>query len=388
MGLGGFHMHVRTGLQNDYLSDEYMELVKVCVQKAKDENMLAWLYDEDRWPSGSAGGLVTKNVRFRARQLVFTPFYEGNEPGNLLACYDVTLDTEGFLSSYRRIEKDAAATGDKWYAFLRIRRPDSWYNNQTYVDTLNKKAIERFIEVTHERYKAAVADEFDKTVPAIFTDEPQFSGKRVLNNSFDKMEILLPWTDQVPAMYEALYGSDIFSTLPELFWDQPDGKISVARYHYHDMISELFARAFADTVGQWYEENNIALTGHMMEEPTLQSQTAALGEAMCSYRAFQLPGIDMLFNNHEFTTAKQAQSASHQFGREGVLSELYGVTGWDCDFRTYKYQGDWQAALGVTVRVPHLSWYSKRPQPDHPRHLLFAQFKLFSVGNDQSAWGV
>ena len=33
----------------------------------------------------------------------------------------------------------------------------------------------------------------------------------------------------------------------------------------------------------------------MMEEPTLESQTAALGEAMRSYRGFDLPGIDMLF---------------------------------------------------------------------------------------------
>ena len=30
----------------------------------------------------------------------------------------------------------------------------------------------------------------------------------------------------------------------------------------------------------------------MMEEPTLQSQTAALGEAMRSYRSFHIPGID------------------------------------------------------------------------------------------------
>jgi len=66
----------------------------------------------------------------------------------------------------------------------------------------------------------------------------------------------------------------------------------------------------------------------------------------------------MLCDNREFTTAKQTQSASRQYGREGVLSELYGVTNWDFDFRGHKLQGDWQAALGVTVRVPHLSWIS------------------------------
>ena len=35
MGLGGFHLHVRTGLENEYLSEEYMELIKASVDKAK-----------------------------------------------------------------------------------------------------------------------------------------------------------------------------------------------------------------------------------------------------------------------------------------------------------------------------------------------------------------
>ena len=45
------------------------------------------------------------------------------------------------------------------------------------------------------------------------------------------------------------------------------------------------------------------MTGHMMEEPTLLSQTSALGEAMRSYRKFGLPGIDMLCNHIERSTA-------------------------------------------------------------------------------------
>ena len=48
MGFGGFHMHVRTGLATKYLSDEHMNVVSSCVEKAKKENMLAYLYDEDR----------------------------------------------------------------------------------------------------------------------------------------------------------------------------------------------------------------------------------------------------------------------------------------------------------------------------------------------------
>ena len=61
MGLGGFHMHVRCGLNTPYLCDEFMSLIKSCTDKAKKEEMLAWLYDEDRWPSGAGGGFVTAN---------------------------------------------------------------------------------------------------------------------------------------------------------------------------------------------------------------------------------------------------------------------------------------------------------------------------------------
>ena len=43
MGLGGFHLHVRTGLENEYLSEEYMDLIKASGDKAKNEKMLAWL---------------------------------------------------------------------------------------------------------------------------------------------------------------------------------------------------------------------------------------------------------------------------------------------------------------------------------------------------------
>lgn len=374
IGFGGFHMHVRTGLDTQYLSDEYMDIVSSCVDKAKSNDMLAYLYDEDRWPSGFAGGFVTKDEQFRARCLLFTPFSneecgagadindsraEGGRTGNgkLIACYDVVLDSDGYLQSYKRINEDDSVNGVKWYAYIEIHTPSAWFNNQTYVDTLNKKAIEKFIEITHEAYKKHLSSEFSKTIPSIFTDEPQFTRKNTLNNSTDKSDVVIPWTDDIPETYKAAYGDDILDSLPELFWEKR-GKISTVRYHYHDHISERFASAFADTCGAWCRANNIALTGHMMEEPTLKSQTAALGDCMRSYRGFDIPGIDMLCHNYELTTAKQAQSAVHQYGREAMLSELYGVTGWDYDFRHHKLHGDWQAALGVSVRVPHLAWTS------------------------------
>ena len=62
MGMGGFHVHVRVGLKNRYLGDKFMELVRYCDRKAKEAGLLCWLYDEDRYASGIAGGEVTKTI--------------------------------------------------------------------------------------------------------------------------------------------------------------------------------------------------------------------------------------------------------------------------------------------------------------------------------------
>ena len=66
MGFGGFFMHSRTGLETEYLGDEWFSLINACADYGKRKEMETWLYDEDRWPSGSAGGIVTEEPRYRA----------------------------------------------------------------------------------------------------------------------------------------------------------------------------------------------------------------------------------------------------------------------------------------------------------------------------------
>ena len=142
-----------------------------------------------------------------------------------------------------------------------------------------------------------------------------------------------------------------------MIWELPQG-ISLTRYRFHDHTAERFVSSFCDQIGAWCRNHGILMTGHMMDEGTLESQTRSVGEAMRAYRAFTLPGVDQLCDGREFITVKQAASAAHQQGCPGVTSELYGVTNWDFDFKGHKLQGDWQAALGVTVRVHHLYWCS------------------------------
>ena len=381
MGFGGFHMHSRAGMATTYLSEEFMNLVKACRDKAEKEQMLAWLYDEDRWPSGAAGGYVTKNKAFRQKILVFSEnpveFYPKEEAvanglPYLLAVFDATLEN-GRLKAYRQIGENESAVGVKRYAYVIAAGNSGWYNGQAYVDTMSNEAMQKFIDITYESYKDAVGESFGDVVPAIFTDEPQVMRKCSLPYAEGHHDGLMPWTTDFNETYKEKYGEDLISKIPEIFWDLSDGRVSVARYHYHDHVCDRFTNAFAKQCGTWCHEHGIALTGHMMEEPTLESQTHSLSEAMRAYEWFEIPGIDLLCNSLEITTAKQCQSAVHQYGKQAMLSELYGVTNWDFDFRGHKYQGDWQAALGVTVRVPHLSWVSMKgsAKRDYPASINY-----------------
>lgn len=382
MGMGGAFFHCRTGMDLPYLKEEFMNMMRYAHEKAKEKGLITGLYDEDRWPSGFGGGYVTRQEKYRSRYLVFSPtelplteevvcteYKSSAEPvpsgkRRFLASYRVRL-LNGFLAWYER-ETDPCGDEtaqeekecDRWFAYLEISGDHPWFNNQAYVDTLNPEAVAEFIRITYDAYEREFGAEFGKEIPFIFTDEPQFSFKRQLGYAGEKRRVTIPYTDDFEESFLAAWGESFLDHLPEIFWELPEGRVSVYRYRYHDHVCERFTRAYADQIGAWCREHHIGLTGHMMREPFLEGQTMALGEAMRAYRSFDVPGIDMLCDRRELTTAKQAQSAVHQYGRAGMMSELYGVTGWDFDFRGHKLAGDWQAALGVTLRVHHLTWTS------------------------------
>ncbi len=379
MGMGGFHMHTRSGMSVPYLSDAFMARIRACVDEAKKQGMLAWLYDEDRWPSGFAGGYVTEKEENRQRFLLLTPKKPEPGTGRLLARYEVRLDACGSLESYRRLreaEKKEDNTGILWYAVEKQTNPSPWFHFRGYVDTMNPAAIRDFIRLTHERYLETLGGDLGTVCPAIFTDEPQMPRKVTLSRSADLQDVLLDWTGDLEDSYRAAFGESLLDRLPEVVWELPEG-ISPVRYRYFDHSTERFVSAFCDQIGAWCRSHGLLMTGHMMDEQTLESQSRSVGEVMRAYRAFTLPGVDQLCDGREFVTVKQAASAAHQQGCPGVTSELYGVTNWDFDFKGHKLQGDWQAALGVTVRVPHLYWCSMHGEAkrDYPA----------SIGH-QSAW--
>lgn len=368
MGFGGYHIHSRTGMAEEYLGERFMNFVKYSLNQGIENDMLTYLYDEDRYSSGFAGGYVTKHPKFRAKTLNFTvkekesclDKNEAKETGKpyLLAVYDVVLNEKGEIEKLSRIKKDSAAEGTKWYAYIVTSKPSPWFNNYTMGDLLDRDTTDEFIKITYGAYKEAVGDEFGKNIPSMFTDEPHAAERRPFGFANSKEDNHIAWTYGLEDMFKERYGYDILDRLPEVLWNLKDNAPSKTRYHYHDFVCELIVTDYLGRCQKACHDNNLMFTGHVMAEEMPSCQTEAFGEVMRAYKYFDIPGIDVLCDTICFYHAKQCQSAVHQYGKQGMACELYGVTNWKFDFRGHKNQGDWLAALGTTVRVPHLAWVS------------------------------
>ena len=380
MGMGGFFMHARVGLNTEFLGEKWFKCVAACIDEAEKLGMTANLYDEDRWPSGSAGGKVTQNKKYRIKALAMSNTPLPDEPETeFLAAFSVEK-VDGIPVTWQRCEVDAS--GEKLYFYCCTAKPESWYNHGTYVNTLDPEAIAEFIKIAYEPYAARFQDKFGFSVGSIFTDEPNYRAALFSENAktvrksenVSEPPKILPWTGKLPEKFHEKYGYDILSDLPELFYEKNGEEFSKLRCDYFNLLTGLFVEAYMKQIGSWCETHNLPLTGHMHWEDTLTYQRHQIGAAMRSYEYMQEPGIDQLTEHLQiFDTAKQCTSVAHQLGKKRRLTECYGCTGWDFPFAGYKALGEWQYALGINARCPHLAWYSAAgdAKRDYPASIFF-----------------
>ena len=400
MGLGGYFMHSRAGLITEYLGDEWFELVNEVADAAEADGMEAWLYDEDRWPSGSAGGKVTVDPQYRMKSLYI---FESN-PDKVdwseqsFALYVARLDGINLYTykevdvasiacckcAARKVSETISELNDtvkdqpgEWKA-LRFAivpdQPSPGYNGSTYIDTMSRKATDKFIEMTHEEYAKRCGDRLGRSIKGIFTDEPN-RGHCMDNRAVQDgvISCAMAWTDDLFEEFEKRYGYACRPILPELFYRKNGEQVAPVKLHYIDLADNLFLERFAMPINDWCNDHGIIFTGHVLHEDSLMNQTAPHGSLMRFYEYMGYPGIDILTeHNRCYWAAKQLASAARQLGKKWMLSEMYAATGWHFDFRGHKAVGDWQALFGINLRCHHLSWYTMEGEAkrDYPASIL------------------
>lgn len=334
---GGFSpgfFHSRIGLVTEYMSEDWIKCIKETAKHSKKRKVPFYLYDEDRWPSGFAGGIVSRKKKNWIKLL--------------------------------KIEK----INGKWKASVVYGEKSEWFNNTPYVDLMNKETVDDFINSTYEVYGKKLKKYLGDTIPAIFTDEPNYYAGRSIKREGE--EFYLPWTKNFREVFKKKYGYDIVEKV-EYLVEEKNGFEKV-RYDYYRLLTELFVENFTKNIYDFCEKNKIALTGHFLAEDTLEAQITVIGKAMSHYEYMQWPGIDHLGRNiNQPLTVKQCSSVANQLGKERALSELYGCSGQNFTLYERKWIGDWHIALGINFFCPHLYLYSlkgarKRDYPPTMSH--------------------
>ncbi|MDI9600948.1 MAG: hypothetical protein QM328_02215, partial [Acidobacteriota bacterium] len=365
MGFGGFFMHSRTGLRTEYLGDEWFDLINLCADEGERLGLEAWLYDEDRWPSGSAGGMATDDPQYRMKYLRLTPrpADEFAWDDSLVAAFACDLDGIDYRGAVRLSSDTPAAeiAGRTVLCFtVEEMASSTFYQGNTYLDTMNREATEHFLQLTHERYKAKCGDRLGRSIKGIFTDEPH-RGMVMCGSGIPNQDSawLVPWTPKLPDRFQEWFGYDLRDRLPEVFLRPNGERLSPVKWQFMECLQRLFLENWAVPCDEWCRRNGLILTGHILHEDTLGAQAVPCGSVMRYYEHMEYPGVDVLTEgNRAFWIVKQCASVCRQLGRPWLLSELYGCTGWQMPLEAHKSVGDWQSLLGVTLRCPHLSWYT------------------------------
>lgn len=379
MGFGGFFMHSRTGLQTEYLGDEWFRLINECADEGAREGLEAWLYDEDRWPSGIAGGFVTRDKRYRARFLemkICAPGEKVEYPGEIVAMFACEMEAGNF-KELRKIKKGEDAEKRTVLIFgIAESECKDVYNGYTYADTMNKEATRKFLELTHEQYRKKCSERIGSSIRGVFTDEPH---RGAMFSTFSEGDTnRVPYTEQLFSAFYEECGYDLRDRLPYLFLRDTEEPFSKTALDYIEVCQKLFLENFAQPIQNWCAQNHMIFTGHVLHEDSLSAQTAMQGSLMRFYEYMDYPGIDILTEqNNCWWVVKQVTSVARQLRKSFVLSELYGGTGWQMSLENYKQVGDWQALFGVNFRCPHLAWYTMQGEAkrDYPASIFY-----------QSAW--
>lgn len=371
------------GGADGYLIDkDGWDKFKTAVAECKRNGLDVWIYDEQFYPSGRAGGQTTDgHPEMEAQGLFYAsmdvhvsdkdgklvewklpdgkPFYVAVFPISLIGT--IYGDGEDMTGNVRDgvLKAELRKGGWRLVAFVENRLYDGTHapvtTGQPYLNVLDPAAVKRFIELTHERYYANCGDEFGKTIKAFFTDEPSVQGGFLTAEA--QPYPALSWYHGLPEIFKARNGYDIRKALPALF---NDAGADTVRYRcdWYSTLSQQIADAYFKQIRGWCEAHKVASTGHLLWEESLLYHAPFYGSVFPPLRELDWPGIDVLGCGRQATQGshieggpvapKLISSAAHIYGKPRTMTESFCfVSKKDKPIEELIAHVAWQWALGI-----------------------------------------
>lgn len=388
-GIKGFYIHPRQGLQRPYLSESYFLMVEVAIAAAAEHGLTVELYDEYPYPSGVAGGEVVlgrpEHMGTRLVQEVFNapggPLRRELPAGEVLCCRAYPLvegdrvdwsrevdligsvgpvlreDSyhEGGLTPYNRkryfassptptLEKADLEGPHRVFVSVQVLVTGHKYWDH-FADVMNRDTVERFIELTHERYRARFGPLFGHRIGSIFVDEtaPKWSGR-------------------LPAFFRECCGHDLLPLLPALQDPSHPEHVRVSADLYRAQY-ELFCQSFEEPIRAWCHGHNLRYAGEKTSVRLAQLQYMDIPGCDPGHTKAGAP-LDM-FQHVIRSNARAVASAAYLYGKEGALCECYHSMGWSATLQDAKVVAEGLLLGGIRYLVPHGFFYTTHGLPKH-----------------------
>ncbi len=420
---GGFEsaaLHCRSGNLVPYASREWFEMIAALVEEGRRLEMDIWLYDEDPYPSGAAGGLVMgSRPDLKARGMAWHRCPPGLRPGSLWrisehpvlwaglvpdrsggSARDLTDQVGPVRSDWFMCEWDSRSyyeetplvtcpRGDAVFQRFTLRVPeipagyhlgavtiepvgaDSIWGSLP--DLLNPDTFPVFRALTLDRYQAAVGAHYGKTIPGIFTDEAKPNGTWPVTPGM--------WED-----FQARCGYDLRPCVWRLF-GEPRGREDVqVRLDYRRWMLQRFLDVFVWPYRRYCDSVGLRLIGHFSPEDDPIDETRTVVSVMPVMRAMGSPGTDLiipLVGDARAPTLNlgslRAASVRAHLGVGYSISESLGLAPWGIKTREARRILAWQKVLGIDRFFIHGFYMSSEgvqnyeAPPDYgPHNSIFA----------------
>ena len=255
-GFGQMMLYPRSGLECEYMGEDWLKLVGRCLEAGKRRGMKVWLYDEYNWPSGTCRGRVPSE-----------------NPEWLYAEYAVWKNPDG---SFR------------W----EICRNTSFSMHAKYFDVnaYSADAIRRFMELTHYVYEKRFPQYFaDGTIPGIFTDEPAHPSPMKWDG--DKPVVHFRWYRELEDQYRECTGRDFRADVEQALRDPSKGEVWEI---YTELKGLQFRKAFFDPISAWAKRLGIESCGHLIAEGQAPAACNYNGLPLNTLRGLTMPCIDRI----------------------------------------------------------------------------------------------
>jgi len=373
-GLNGLAIHAREGNRTEYLSGKWFNLVRIACEEAEKHGLKIWIYDEEGYPSGTAGYRIQKiNPLFRQQHLSFlaVSYDEIKELTNPIGIFD--------CRTYRRADEgriiSSKEKSNRKYLVFQRKFVDR------YVDTMNPRVAGHFIRLTHEKYRKKLGKYFGSTITHFYTDDVNFHMEGCKG---------LPWTDALECEFHVKHGYSLLEKLPALVEDLPDS-VQV-RKDYYGMLLDMFLANFAEPIYLWCRRNGVKFTGHLRgDEGPIDRAIIQFSSAMPFFEYEDIPGIDdFLLRLHDcrylrkiqnsmglypIPTYKLVSSVANQLKKGECSAEVMASCGWGYSLAEQNAQFNFEANMGINLFTPHDFSYATGgvTKRDHPPSFFLQQ---------------